>query len=530
MSPIGYNGGTMSSPSQAPVPAGTHAPWDALLLAPHQNYNPDGSPRHAALDLSGVVPVGLRCIAQYLHGRGLTTRLLHLDRQEQLQERRGEPWDLDALLARHPATFVAIQCHWTLYIGGAVALARRYRRLHPGARIYLGGQCAAAMAPELLEHCPALDGVIQGEGEVPCEHLCRAALKGRDPTAISGAWHRLPDGTIHHAPPDADCLLPLAELPLEDPAAPPFEDLPWAPRVAATISRGRCPSPCVFCVGNQADFYPREAEVRPVAQVMEQLRLYLEHGVEEVLLGDLEFLSPGYMEELTAALGEARLPLSLQLETHPSLLLLPGMARRLVQAGVLRYALGAESGSDELLCRAGRRFRAEQVVRSVAEVTAAGGLAGTSWIVGLPGESEEDHRRTCQAMVEVVEAGGQVVWIDPLVVFPGTPLAREPERHGIELTRTSVQHWRRWARVAKEYVPPEELKQTPMRFFTHRDARFSPEQMAQRLTHCRQLARTLVPKMRQNARRALAERPELLEMELFVLGWYEAVGYQLLTF
>ena len=57
--------------------------YDAVLIAPHYNYDDDGRPLPppddtAFQDLSMVVPMGITHLAQFLHDSGFNVRVIHL--------------------------------------------------------------------------------------------------------------------------------------------------------------------------------------------------------------------------------------------------------------------------------------------------------------------------------------------------------------------------------------------------------------------------------------------------------------------
>lgn len=513
----------------------TNGQFDVLLISPHTSYRSDGRPRFSSLELSDVVPLGLLSIAQFLHAQGLRVKLLHLPSEHE-QPFEEANWDLDAILAGHAARVVGIQAHWYLYCNGAIQIADRYRRIHPGARIYLGGQFASAMAEQFLRACPALDGVVDGEGEIPMLRLARAAAEGGDPGSVPGCWHRNHDA-VRHSPASGNSLVPMRELPLLDPGCEPFDNIAWWKRTYINITRGRCPCRCGYCVANYQPFYRRPLVLNQTDRVIEQIRIYDEHGFNELFLGETEFLSPRYrtqMMELADRIQSLRPNLTFSIEGHPGMFSDPDLARRLVRAGFLRFSIGAESGSTGVLRRIGRNSTRDEILRAVRNISAAGGLVQTSWICNLPGETDAEFGESLDTMKQVADSGGQIYWIDPLIVLPDTPFSRCPQAHQIQPLLNSLEDWQRWSLLAKNEASTEDLRANPLRYLTHVNLNTSPEVMIDRFIRCRSLAVELVPQMKANAQRVLsrsgnAHAQEQLQDELGVLEDYAGRLFKILV-
>ena len=58
-------------------------------------------------------------------------------------------------------------------------------------------------------------------------------------------------------------------------------------------------------------------------------------------------------------------------------------------------------------------------------------MAGSSWILGLPGETRETIDETIAFMLELVDLGMDVIDPRALALFPGTPFHDDPAAHGL---------------------------------------------------------------------------------------------------
>jgi hypothetical protein len=516
--------------------------YDAILISPHYHYDSKGQPlpdRDAAdiQDLSMIIPLGILHLAQHLHDQGHRVRVVHLPHEFYALQRLGLavnrlPNPLELILRNYPARVCGIQAHFYLYCGGAAHVAGVYKRLFPDSTVLVGGYMATACWKDFLS-MPGIDGVVLGEGEQTFRHIIEKTAGPETPslTAIDGLATRNGRGDGTARPPRPDGLLPTDAMPLISPRAAPFANLLWPQRSFINISRGLCPESCTYCVANNRTINPRRFRFLQIDRILEQLRVYQECGVQSVFLGENHFLNTAFMETLIAAIIGEKLNLTFELETHPALFDDEALLPKMVAAGFHRFTMGCESGSDTLLQRMGRRSSRAQVMAGVRQIAKAGGLAVTSWICNLPGETEADSAATTEMLARVVAAGGFIYWIENLHVLPGSRLYDNPARWQIDILLERLTDWIRWAQVSKTYVPPGEAAGNPRRYLTHLNHGTRPQEMIQRFYTQRGQARDLVPEMKAN----LIERsshlpPELVRTEMQKLDWYAAKGWQLLLF
>jgi tRNA-2-methylthio-N6-dimethylallyladenosine synthase len=253
--------------------------------------------------------------------------------------------------------------------------------------------------------------VAQAEGQ---EIIRRAPVV--DLVVGPQSYHRLPDLLARAAQNER---VVETEFPLED----KFGFLP-APSKAATRARGvtafvtvqeGCDKFCTFCVVP----YTRGAEVsRPVEKILVEVANLAENGVREVtLIGqnvnayhgedrDGRACSLGRLLERVAEIpGIARLRYT---TSHPCDVNddLIAVHRDLPQLAPQLH-LPVQSGSDRILAAMNRRHTGVDYLRAIERLRAARpDLAFTSdFIVGFPGESEDDFRDTLSLVDEVGYSG-----------------------------------------------------------------------------------------------------------------------------
>jgi len=201
-----------------------------------------------------------------------------------------------------------------------------------------------------------------------------------------------------------------------------------------TVQEG-CDKFCTFCVVP----YTRGAEVsRPVAKIVAEVERLAEAGVREVtLIGQNVNAYHGDGEDGRAAtLGKllrrlSRVPGILRLRyttSHPC-----DMNDELIAAhgdlpALMPYVhLPVQSGSDRVLAAMNRRHTRADYLDVIARLRAARpDIALTSdFIVGFPGETEEDFRQTLSL---VDQAGFATAYSFMYSARPGTPAADMPDQ------------------------------------------------------------------------------------------------------
>ncbi len=205
-----------------------------------------------------------------------------------------------------------------------------------------------------------------------------------------------------------------------------------------------CSKYCSFCVVP----YTRGEEVsRPFADVMREIRDLAAKGVKEVTLlgqnvnayvGELPGGEPADFALLlahvakVAAIERIRYTTSHPLEFTQRLIDAYGKIPKLVS----QLHLPVQSGSDRVLAAMKRNYTAmeyKSIVRRLREVRPDISLS-TDFIVGFPGETEEDFQRTMK-LVEDVRFDGAFSFI--YSPRPGTPAAdlADDTPHAVKLDR-----------------------------------------------------------------------------------------------
>ena len=284
------------------------------------------------------------------------------------------------------------------------AAAREERRL----TIAVAGCVAQAEGEEIIRRAPAVDLVFGPQN-----------------------YHRLPQllARAEHESAVVD-----TEFPIEDKF-----DLLRAPSRKAIRARGvsafvtvqeGCDKFCTFCVVP----YTRGTEVsRPVSNILVEVERLAEAGVREItLIGQNVNAYHGegpdgtawtlgrLLERIADVRGVARLRYT---TSHPCDMDASLIAAHRDLPSLMPFLhLPVQSGSDHVLKRMNRRHTRADYLETIARVRAAQPKVAFSsdFIVGFPGESEDDFRATLSLVDEVGYAGAFSFKYSPR---PGTPAA-----------------------------------------------------------------------------------------------------------
>jgi len=287
-----------------------------------------------------------------------------------------------------------------------------------GARVVVGGPIT--QVPELvLRALPEVEAVVVGEGEETAPEVFGALEGGRGLEEVEGVAF-LREGeevrTRPRSPPELSGR-PLPEIPPDIRE----QDIRGA-QVYLETHRG-CRGGCRFC--QVPCFFGRKVRSRPLEEIVEEVKAFVAKGVRRISL---------FGGTSTQYGGEGDFPLLLERVSEvvgPENLSVPDLRVDEAEGEVLealrRYTIGfvifgMESGSDRMLRRMGKGITVEKIREGVERAREAGLEVGGAFIVGYPGETEEDYRETRELVEELMLDEYTISLADPL---PGTPLAEE---------------------------------------------------------------------------------------------------------
>lgn len=311
------------------------------------------------------------------------------------------------------------QIHYALEITALV------KSLSRAATVW-GGVHPSLMPRQTLEH-PAIDVVVQGEGERSFPLLVQALANGAVPSGIAGIWHKM-NGTITGCNPDETPLdlniLPLLPYHLID-----FKDYPlYLPGNLGRnfpLETGRgCLHSCAFCYHSGA--LRQKRRTLSALSIIERIHHLKQHTpVEAVSLVDDSFLTErDRLFAFAALMREQMNSLKWSCEANASdiLSMSDDELTALKASGLTWLAIGAESGSDRILRKVGKNLSVDKLRIVTRRLRDHGFLVRYNFMCGYLWETKEELRQTTDLMMELLR-NGPTVSVQSLrtsIPYPGT--------------------------------------------------------------------------------------------------------------
>jgi len=225
-----------------------------------------------------------------------------------------------------------------------------------------------------------LDKIILGQGEI----LFLKYLQGQ-----------LPDEKRVYTKEDIKgSILPFSKMGIPD-----FSDLDMSkyPCLAATASAS-CPYQCSFCVSSKVGGPYRSKD--PKQTVNEMIQMYKRYKRQ------LFFMTDSLLNPIITDLANEFIKsgVSLYYDAYFRVHEAAGDIKNTMlwrRGGLYRIRLGTESGSQRILNKMEKCITVEQIKSTIAALAYAGIKTTTYWVIGHPGETEEDFQQTLDLIEEL---------------------------------------------------------------------------------------------------------------------------------
>jgi radical SAM superfamily enzyme YgiQ (UPF0313 family) len=290
----------------------------------------------------------------------------------------------------------------------------------------------------------ALDFIAIGEGEHTMRELVRA-LEGRmdlrDVRGLAGfdrdlgtVWRNAPrplEDDLDTLPPPARDLVPLARY------------LALDSHASVVTSRG-CPYECIFC--SAPAWTGRKVRYRDPLRCVDEIEDLARLGFTEITIEDDLFTL--YRKHFLAVCGELiRRDTGIRWNAFSRVdTINPEIVDTMARAGCQAICFGVESGNQEVLDLVKKSSNLAKVKDAMRMSQAAGITALASFIIGLPGETEETLRKTVEFAESLRDEFGSLYGFHILAPFPGTEVREKAVEYGLEILNSD------WTRYDANHV------------------------------------------------------------------------------
>ena len=329
-------------------------------------------------------------------------------------------------------------------------MAQFIRLHHPDLFLVVGGPHPTLNPGAVLDG--GFDAVCVGEGEHPMLELADQLGRGETPTGIPNLWFRKRDGSVEQNP-SRDFVQDLDALPFPD------RDMwmPWlrekaGARLSVLLGRG-CPFNCTYCCNHAlARQSPgKYVRMRSPARILDEIRVLHERfpGKPYIYL-EVETITTNkeWLLDLCAQLVAYNTQLSSPIAYGCNFRITTrsldeDIFAALEAANFISLNIGLESGSERVRREVlNRRYSNEEVAQAAALAHKHGLSINLYDLIGVPGETLEDHAETVR-MTRLVNPGRVIKSI--FFPYPGTRLEEVCVEQGVLSSALDVSMERRRA-------------------------------------------------------------------------------------
>lgn len=312
-------------------------------------------------------------------------------------------------------------------------LAEELKKVSPQVQIWVGGPEVSYHAERFLQENPAVDLVMQGEGEETFTVLVTRAEQG-----AGVAWHRIsledmPAGVAWRDAADGQqaAIHNTGFAPAMDMDAIPFvyEDFHlFEHKIIYYESSRGCPFSCSYCLSS----VDKSVRFRSLSKVLPELQWFLDAGVPQVKFVDRTFNCNKnhamavwrYICEHDNGVTNFHFEISSDLLDEEELNLFAQM-----RPGLIQLEIGVQSTNPPTIEAIHRKMNLERLFENVDRVHALGNIhQHLDLIAGLPWEGYEQFRKSFN---DLFAHQPDQLQLGFLKVLKGTCMEAEAERHSI---------------------------------------------------------------------------------------------------
>ncbi len=326
-------------------------------------------------------------------------------------------------------------CAWTEYWYDTWQCIQIVKKVSPDIHVTVGGPHVSIYPTLTLEHS-GCDSVVVGDGEVPFFWLSNAISNGKIP-------HNLPGLHIKsHGVKECDMKFYIhGEL---DTLPPPVREmLPYkkytnvigkSDYVTTMITSRGCPFHCTFCKLSFQKTLCHSAEY-----VVEEFQRIYDMGIKEIQIYDDTFT---WSKKRLIAICQGIIERGIKIDwairdrvSSPT----PETMEWLAKAGCSRIHYGVESGSDKTLKTIKKNITTAQALNAFKLAKSLGIQTLAYFMIGLPGETEEDMRETFRFARKL---DADYATFSVTVPYAGTEIYDE----GLKQKVIPVDYWQEYAK------------------------------------------------------------------------------------
>ncbi len=348
----------------------------------------------------------------------------------------------------------------TAQISSAIEISRYVRQVTPSIPIIWGG-VHPTLYPEQVARSDYADFAVRGEGEITAIELLAAIERHNDPREVKGISFRAGQQVITtdgREPIDVN-QSPHSEWNLVEDirVIGNFSEVAKRSGVGLPIMTSRgCPHRCAFCINPILKLKYRYRQTDLLINDIEDI---LNLGVSRISFFDEDlFANRRHLIEIIDEIEKRRLnfrwfgtaradyfrPKHINLE----------LLKRIERSGCHQLGIGAESGSQRVLDSLKKDTTVEDTINAAKMLNRVGIDATFSFMIGLPGEEEDDIKQTLELITKITGMNNSFRILGPFIYrpYPGSELYFKCLSSGMEEPDT-LEKWATSPYIGSEINP-----------------------------------------------------------------------------
>jgi len=310
----------------------------------------------------------------------------------------------------------------------AVHIATMIKSMRPHVRIAFGGIHATCVGEKILNAVPAVDYIVQGEGEYAVKELLDCVRDNREPHEVKGVSFRNHNNQLVTTP-LRERITRLDDLPFPCYDSLDQNILTHTNHFCILASRG-CLFNCSFC--SCAHFYQHKWIHRSPRNIIEEIYFLKKRFHPQKISFNDAFVTADrdYACSLFSALAKENFEIEFRLQTRPDFVD-DELLNIMYHAGVRLIKYGIESGSVRLLKNARRTLSDDALAKqkdTICRTRTAGIETQVNFMVGWPGERIGDLWKTLQLLYACRPT---TIMVNSIMVYPGTALFKRVKNEGL---------------------------------------------------------------------------------------------------
>lgn len=393
-------------------------------------------PKIVSSDEDIDIPLNLLCLGSLLNAHGYAPKILNHYVEGAL---------FDELLLKELDDCLCVgMTVMTAQLPDAMRIARLIKNRDKEMPIVFGGAHATLFPEQTVQH-PLIDYAVVGEGEITLLELLLRIQKDRMPEDIGGVafLNNLQQVVFKREKEQVDFnQVPRMDFSL---FSPELLQKTALYRIPIQTSRG-CPYRCRFCINT---ILPETRKWRcwDVQRTVDEIENVLKLNPRIIYFYDSYFFSSkNRITDLFAEISRRGLKFkwlaSIRANDLSEKKIDQQLLNKLGESGFQLAAIGAESGSSNVLNLIQKDITLDDLIRSAKMFRTAKIMPQYSFMIGIPGETREDIKATVKIMRRLSEECPSARFLGPQLFrpYPGSELYKECIKHGLNEPK-SIDEW-----------------------------------------------------------------------------------------